>query len=129
MRGLSEIAAKNLTLANQIQERGGYLLDTMIPELIAIDRLIAFLCDNPGMMEKIQEFIVEEMTDEWQECLYGALPYVGHYHTSNQRLKVTNRLVLIVAKNTIWSKFQTTIKLLALANLAVWSGLLCPKNY
>lgn len=38
--------------------------------------LIAFLCDNPGVIEKIQEFIAEEMTDEWRENLYSELPYV-----------------------------------------------------
>lgn len=57
MRGLSEIAAKNLTLANQIQERGGFLLDTMIPELIAIDRLMLVLvrCGNGRFLCPVQD--------------------------------------------------------------------------
>lgn len=43
MRGISEIQKVNPKLASQIAERGGFLLDTMIPDLIKINRMMMVL--------------------------------------------------------------------------------------
>lgn len=57
MRGIQTIRAADPALAKQIEERGGFLLDTMIPRLIEIDRLMLVLvrCGAGRFLTPVQD--------------------------------------------------------------------------
>jgi hypothetical protein len=60
MQGLSTIAAKNLTWANTLRDRGGFIITKAeIDELISIDRFIQVLvrCGNGRFVCSVQDVL------------------------------------------------------------------------